>query len=399
MTPGAAAAGAARSGLFIGLMSGTSLDGADGVLAQIGADGRVQAKAHAHRSFAEPLRTVLLTLNTSGADELHRSHLAANALARHYAAVVAELLRLARVRPNEVMAIGAHGQTVRHCPASATQASAKASDVNLDGYTTQLNNPSLLAELTGIDVVADFRSRDVAAGGQGAPLAPGFHRVAFGEAGEPIGVLNLGGIANWTFIDAAGGVSAFDTGPANVLLDTWVQRHLGKAYDTNGSWAKAGLVSEGLLAELLTESYFALPPPKSTGRDLFNAAWLDAKLAAFGAAHTRGASLVSPCDVQATLSALTARSVAQAFRWAPSGIHRVVVCGGGARNAHLMAGLAEALPSCRVEASDEMGVPAEQVEAMAFAWLAWRRLAMLPGNLPGATGARGERVLGAWYPR
>jgi anhydro-N-acetylmuramic acid kinase len=369
---------------YIGLMSGTSLDGVDGVLVDIAGNGAVKALAHAHRPFETAIRAELLALNSAGADELHRCALAANAVARTYAAVVADVLRVDGRSASDIVALGAHGQTVRHRPGEFDGA----------GYTVQLLNAALLAELSGIDVVADFRSRDVAARGQGAPLAPGFHAAVFAKAGEERGVLNLGGIANLTRLGADGSALGFDTGPANALLDGWCERHLGQTFDANGDWAAGGRVIEPLLAQCLAEPFFQRPPPKSTGRDLFNLAWLDAHLA-----RQPAFSAVSPQDVQATLAALTVRSVAQAVQAYAGSTRSLFACGGGARNTHVLRGLAQSLPGVRVSTTGELGVPVDQVEAVAFAWLAQRMLARQAGNLPAVTGAAGSRVLGALYPK
>ncbi len=369
------------AGHFIGLMSGTSLDGVDGVLARLDGD-RMAVAAHATAPFTPTLRAELLALNTSGPDELHRAALAANALTQVYAGVVQRLLASTGCSATEVQAIGAHGQTVRHQPQA----------VDGVGYTLQIQNPSLLAERTGIAVVADFRSRDLAAGGQGAPLVPAFHRAVFGRTGEALAVLNLGGIANLSVLPAQadGVVLGFDCGPANALLDLWCLRHLGQPYDVDGAWAAGGRVSPGLLASFGTEPFLALSPPKSTGRDLFHPAWLDRHLAAFGG--------LAPVDVQATLAAFTAQVCVQAVRRHAPDAARLVVCGGGALNGDLMRRLAAGLPGVPVEGSALHGLPPQQVEAAAFAWLASRTLAGLPGNLPSVTGARGPRVLGAVYP-
>ncbi len=365
---------------FIGLMSGTSLDGVDGVLTQANdSDATLTSLAHVHRPFAHGLRAELLVLNRSGADELHRAALAANALAEAYAAVVVELLGRAGAKAAEITAIGAHGQTVRHRP-----------PINGgSGYTLQLMSGALLAELSGIDVVCDFRSRDVAAGGQGAPLAPAFHAAAFGQPGQDRALLNLGGIANLTLLRADGGVFGFDCGPANVLMDVWCQRHRGLPFDAGGAWAASGRVDGALLSELLAEPYFALPPPKSTGRDLFDLDWLDARLPRPG---------LRAEDVMATLAELTARSVAADLQRHLPAAQATYVCGGGAFNAPLLARLAALLPGVAVHSSAALGVPPDQVEAMAFAWLAKAFVERRPGNLPAVTGARGPRLLGALYP-
>lgn len=370
-------------GLYVGLMSGTSLDGVDGVLVRLpppsaaGASAMPQVLAHAARRFDPALHDELLALNARGDDELHRGAIAANALAEVYAAVVGDLLRVSGRSAAAVRAIGAHGQTVRHRP-----------DL---GYTIQVNAPALLAERTGIAVVADFRSRDVAAGGQGAPLVPAFHRAVFASPGRDIAVLNLGGFANLSLLYADGRTLGFDTGPGNVLLDAWAQRHLGAAYDAHGAWAAQGRVRASLLAALLADGYFARPPPKSTGRDAFHAGWLAQRLEAQHAAF-------DAVDVQATLSELTARSVADALLRAMPQVAGLIICGGGARNRDLVDRIGRALPGVATTPSDAAGLPAEQVEAAAFAWLAQRALERLPGNLAAVTGATGPRVLGSIYP-
>lgn len=365
---------------YIGLMSGTSLDGVDGVLAEHGRDGQpLQSRGHVHLPFPLSLRAELLALNHSGPDELHRAALAANGLVRVYAEVVQLLLQQHPLDAKAVTAIGAHGQTVRHQPGS----------FDGTGYTLQLINGALLAELTDITVVCDFRSGDVAAGGQGAPLVPAFHAASFRQPGQACAVLNLGGIANLTLLQADGGVLGFDTGPANVLMDLWCQRHTGQAHDESGRWAASGRIDQNLLAKLLAEPYFALPPPKSTGRDLFHAPWLDSQLAdGVGRA---------PADVMATLAALTARSVAAALRAQAPGTPALFVCGGGAHNVHLLTLLRQALPSVQVSSTAVLGVAPDQVEALAFAWLARACLAGEAGNVPAVTGARAARVLGAVY--
>lgn len=371
---------ATLSGSAIGLMSGTSMDGVDGVVAAFG-QGCPQILAHVHRPFPLDLRAELLALNRPGDDELHRAALAGRALALHYAAVVQALRDQPGMAGQPIRVIGAHGQTVRHRPEL--------------GYTWQINQPALLAERTGLDVVADFRSRDVAAGGQGAPLVPAFHAACWQRADEDIAVLNLGGIANLTLLPAAGPVTGFDTGPANVLLDTWIQRHLGQAHDACGHWAASGRVDTALLDRLLSEPYFSEPAPKSTGRDLFDSAWLDARLQAHAASGSQDLPAV---DVQCTLSELTARTVAQAARAHLPSLARLLVCGGGAYNDHLMSRLSALLPGARVERCDAHGLAPEHVEPAAFAWLALRALDRRSGNVPAVTGAQGPRVLGALYP-
>jgi anhydro-N-acetylmuramic acid kinase len=370
--------------LYIGLMSGTSLDGVDGVLIELSDDEplRLAVRAHRHHGFVPTLAAELLALNATGPDELHRAALAGNALARAYAAVVTELLASTGTPAADVLAIGAHGQTVRHRPGQ----------FDAVGYTLQLNSPALLAELTGIDVVADLRSRDLAAGGQGAPLVPAFHRAVFARPGRATAVLNLGGIANLTLLGGDGSVLGFDCGPANVLLDHWSARHLGKPYDDAGRWAAQGRVLAPLLADLQSEAYFALPIPKSTGRDLFHADWLERRLDAFAA------PALAPADVQATLAELTAWACARDLRLHAPATTELLVCGGGANNAYLLGRIAALAPGVRVMTTTERGLPADQVEACAFAWLAARFMKRQTGNLASVTGARAERVLGALYP-
>lgn len=367
--------------LFVGLMSGTSLDGVDAVLVEFapGAGHPLAVLAHRHVAFDAGLAAQMLALNTSGADELHRAALAANALVRIYAGAVDAVIAEAGVRRGEVVAIGAHGQTVRHRPG----------EFDGVGYTVQVNQPALLAELTGIDVVADLRSRDVAAGGQGAPLVPAFHREVFAEAGATVAVLNLGGMSNLTVIGADGRTTGFDCGPGNALMDGWVARHQGVPIDRDGAWAASGRVQPALLAAWLADPFFQLAPPRSTGRDQFHLGWVEAALARLAP--------MRPVDVQATLAELTAAVCTDAVRAHAAEAVRLVVCGGGSRNSHLMRRMAARL-SIPVEPSDARGLPPDQVEACAFAWLARAHVERRPGNLPGVTGARGERVLGALYP-
>ena len=367
-------------GLFIGLMSGTSLDGVDGVVAEFDAHDAIRVLAHRQDALPEALRATLLRLNSRGDDELHQAALAANALVRAYARVVDDLLQHCGLESSEVRAIGAHGQTVRHRP----------QEFDGTGYTLQLMNGALLAETCGIDVVCDLRSRDVAAGGQGAPLVPALHAALFAVPDEDVAVLNLGGIGNLTLLPATGAVRGFDCGPGNALLDLWCRRHLGQPYDEGGRWAATGQVDAALLRTLLCEPFLERAPPKSTGRDLFNAAWLDQAL--------QSAPGAAPVDVQATLAEFSARAATDALRRQLPSARRLLVCGGGAYNTHLMQRLAACLPRCLVSSSDSAGVPPLQVEALAFAWLAQAFVARQPGNLAAVTGARGPRVLGALYP-
>jgi anhydro-N-acetylmuramic acid kinase len=357
---------------YLGLMSGTSLDGVDAVLVDL-ASPRPRLLAHVHQAFDPRLRLELLALNAPSAGELERAQLAGNELARGYAAAVAQLLAQAGVAAAEIRAIGCHGQTLRHRPAQ--------------GYTVQIGNAALLAELTGIRVVADFRSRDVAAGGQGAPLAPAFHAAVFADPGEDRAVLNLGGIANLTWLPRHGGVAGFDTGPGNCLLDLWISKCLGQPRDEAGAWGAGAQPVAQLLDRMLAEPYFTAPPPKSTGRDLFNESWLAAML--------RGEEARA---VQASLLELTARSVADAIAAHCPGARRLIACGGGVRNLALMQRLGARIAPIPVESSAIHGVDPQLVEATAFAWLARQALEGRPASLPSVTGARGPRVLGAVYP-
>jgi anhydro-N-acetylmuramic acid kinase len=363
------------SDLYIGLMSGTSLDGADGVVVDF-SDAKLRVLASATEAFSNDFRAELLALNTPSDNELHRASLAANQLAEIYAKVVDSLLRDACLAAKDIQAIGAHGQTVRHQPAL--------------GYTTQLNSPAVLAECTGIDVVSDFRSRDVAAGGQGAPLVPAFHHSVFGQAGITNLVLNIGGISNLSVLPATSEVLGFDCGPGNALMDAWCQQHTGQRFDDGGQWAATGQLIPALLASLLDEPYFSMPPPKSTGRDLFSMTWLAGKLTPF--ADQR------PENVQNTLAEFTARACITGASSYLKHSKQLIVCGGGTFNSYLMQLLQAGLPSIKVVSSDAYGLPPLQVEAAAFAWLARQTTRRLPGNLPSVTGAAGLRVLGAIYP-
>jgi len=360
-----------KSERYIGLMSGTSLDGVDATLVDFAGD-RPECLATAYVPYPDDLRQELLSLHLSGSDELHRAAVVSNRLAGLYAE--ATIAVLGSNDPAGVRAIGCHGQTVRHAPQV--------------GYTLQLNNPALLAERTGIAVVADFRSRDIAAGGQGAPLVPAFHDAVFRAPDRDRIVVNIGGIANITHLGRDMPVTGFDCGPGNMLMDAWAQRHIGHAYDENGAWAARGRILDDLLARLLLHGFFATPPPKSCGREQFGLDWL--------LTHLDGGE--APADVQATLAELTAVSIAEAIaRWC-NRPGELFLCGGGAHNDLLTGSLKRLLAGVAVAKTDVLGLPADWVEAVAFAWLARQALLGLPGNLPGVTGAKGKRVLGAIYP-
>ena len=371
--------------LFLGLISGTSADGIDAALVRFdGDDPHARCELVRGRTYAwdEALRARLVELGQGGElaslDEL--GTLDAR-VAEGFAAAALALLREADIAASAVRALGSHGQTVRHRPHGAAN----------DGrfpFTLQLGDGNLIAERTGIATVADFRRRDVAAGGHGAPLLPALHAALLSAPGEDRAVLNLGGIANLTLLPAHGAVRGFDTGPANALMDAWCERHSGRAYDANGDFAASGNLDEALLARLLDDAWFALPPPKSTGREQFHLDWLASKLAGDE----------SPAAVQATLLELSAATVADALRAAQPGTKRVLACGGGVHNPRLLARIAARLPGVALESTAAHGVDPDFVEAMAFAWLARQTLLGLAGNLPSVTGARGPRVLGALYP-
>lgn len=355
-------------------MSGTSLDGVDAALGDFRGGG-VRLKATHFLPFSPKLRGCLASLQASGNDELHTAAVCGNELARLYAQAVTALLAGCGVPAEAVAAIGCHGQTVRHRPEL--------------GYTIQINQPALLAELTGITVVADFRSRDLAAGGQGAPLVPAFHQAAFGSREPHRLIVNIGGMANLTDLPPGGPVTGFDTGPGNALMDGWIELNRGETFDRDGAWAESGKVLDTLLKALLDHEFFRRPPPKSTGRDAFNLDWLKH--------HLSGKE--APADVQATLLALTADTIADAAGRYCGRAREVYLCGGGARNLALLRRLQKALAGKRVALTDELGIGADWVEALAFAWLARAALRKEPGNLPSVTGAKGPRVLGAIYPQ
>ncbi|RPE74724.1 anhydro-N-acetylmuramic acid kinase [Vulcaniibacterium tengchongense] len=377
-------AGGGADGLYLGLISGTSADGIDAALVEFASEARGTAtRLRLGRTYPwdEALRARLIALGQGGEASLDELGTLDVRVAEAFADAALALLAEAGIAPAEVRAIGSHGQTVRHRPLGA----------RFDGeapFTWQLGDGNLIAERTGIATVADFRRRDVAAGGHGAPLLPALHAALLHDGGEDRAALNLGGIANLTLLPAAGAVRGFDTGPANCLLDAWCARHTGRAYDAGGAFAAQGRIDEALLARLLEEPWFALPPPKSTGREQFHLDWLQARL--------RGEE--APADVQATLLELTAATVAGALRAQQPDTRRVLVCGGGVHNPLLLRRLAAHLPQAAVVSTAAFGVDPDFVEAMGFAWLARQTLAGLPGNLPSVTGARGPRVLGAVYP-
>lgn len=353
-------------------MSGTSLDGIDAVLVDF-ARAQPGLLAKNYLPFDDALKNDLLALQQPGHNELHRAQLTGNQLARLYATAVNTLLDTANLPNAGIKAIGCHGQTIRHCPEY--------------GYTLQIGNAALLAELTGITVVSDFRSRDIAAGGQGAPLVPAFHDKALRHPVRHRVIVNVGGISNLTNLPPNGDTTGFDCGPGNLLMDAWCGQHLGKPYDDGGAWAASGRVLPALLEQMLAEPFFALTPPRSSGRDLFNMAWLQDKLQGGERAE----------DVQATLLELTCQAIVQSIRRYCAAAAEIYLCGGGAHNLSLRTRLAALLPDNTVQTTDAIGMDGDYLEAVAFAWLAQQALQGKPANLPQVTGARHACVLGAIY--
>ncbi len=369
---------APASELYIGLMSGTSLDGLDAALIDFSA-AEPRLVAALCLPIADDLRSELAELCHGTDDEIERMGRADRALGLALADAAEALLRQASVDRAAVRAIGSHGQTIRHRP---------------DGplpFTLQIGDPTTISHRTGITTIADFRRRDVAAGGQGAPLVPLFHRALFSGGNGGRAIVNIGGMANVTALAGDGRLLGFDTGPGNVLLDSWNRRHGRGGYDADGVWAGSGRVIDELLRQLLAEPFFRAAPPKSTGREQFNPNWLDRQLLRFGAEP-------APADVQATLAELTAAAIADAIAALPFAVDEVYVCGGGAHNGNLMARLERRLRPRSLATTAKLGIAPEWVEAAAFAWLARQALAGLPANDPAVTGAERPCVLGAIYP-
>lgn len=365
----------ATEDLFVGVISGTSMDGIDLAVLRNATSPAIEAGHTA--PFTETLRNALAELAYGRVQDLDSLGAAHAALGDAIGAAILSFLNDLGLEPGKIRAIGSHGQTVRHRP-EGDQA-----------FSLQIGDPNRIAERTGIDTIADFRGRDIAAGGQGAPLVPMFHQALFGGATADRAVLNIGGIANLTLLspNAERPLSGFDTGPGNALLDAWVQQRTGQSFDTGGAWSAGGAVAPALLKELAKDPYFALPPPKSTGKEHFNIGWFESRIAG-----------VDPRDVQATLAQLSADTIATALlRWG-SATGDVIVCGGGRLNHDLMRRLAQALPDHSVEPSEALGLSGDWIEAAAFAWLAARHIAGQPGNSAEVTGATGRRVLGALYP-
>lgn len=362
---------------YIGLMSGTSLDSVDAVIVSFDPDFKL------HASYSHPLpadlRQQILTLNHSGPDEIDQLGILDIALGRLFADAVQALLADSGFEAQQIAAIGSHGQTIRHRPEHR--------------FSLQIGDPASIAEHTGITTVADFRRRDLAAGGQGAPLVPAFHQALFGQPGQDRVVINLGGMANITLLpaDHTLPVLGYDTGPGNVLMDSWIRLQQGKDYDQNGDWAASGQVHPILLGQLLSHPYFQRQPPKSTGREQFDLPWLNALLEQLP-------SRPIPEDVQASLLELTAASLAQAITRHQLRQPQLFLCGGGSHNRTLQQRLRHQLPDATLDTTDALGLPPDWVEAVAFAWFAMRTLNRQTSSLAAVTGARGERILGAIYP-
>ncbi|SEM76903.1 anhydro-N-acetylmuramic acid kinase [Pseudomonas sp. ok272] len=360
--------------LYIGVMSGTSLDGLD--IALVEQSATIKLIATHYIPMPAALRIELLGLCTSGPDEIARSAIAQQNWVELAAQGINNLLATQSLKPADIRAIGSHGQTIRHEPSR--------------GFTVQIGNPALLTELTAITVVSDFRSRDVAAGGQGAPLVPAFHEALFEQRSGNRAVLNVGGFSNLSLIETDKPVSGFDCGPGNVLLDAWIHQQHGETFDRDGQWAASGKVEPALLNALLSDPFFLTKGPKSTGREVFNLQWLTQHLANLPGFAAQ--------DTQATLLELTALTIIDSLQAAQVDTQELLVCGGGAHNKTLMTRLASLLPNTQVSSTAVYGVDPDWVEAMAFAWLAHCCLEGIPGNRPSVTGARGLRVLGAIYP-
>ncbi|MDZ7661242.1 anhydro-N-acetylmuramic acid kinase [Thiohalophilus sp.] len=363
---------------YIGLMSGTSMDGIDAALLDFSEHPRLLA--HHSQPLPDVLRQQLYQLQTPGQDELTTVMCLDVELGRLFAEAVRALLEKTGLSANQIAGIGSHGQTLRHYPDGPSPS------------TLQIGDPNLIAELTGITTVADLRRRDMAAGGQGAPLVPAFHAAMFRHTGRNRAILNIGGIANLTLLPAAADtpITGFDTGPGNGLMDAWIEQHQQQSYDRDGEWAASGHAHPGLLERLLHDPYFARTPPKSTGREYFNLNWLQAALEPFAD--------LAPRDVQATLCELSARSIAEALQATLESVEEVLICGGGIHNRTLYQRLEELLTPARLTSTAEAGLDPDWVEAAAFAWLARETLSGQPGNLPSVTGASHPVVLGGIYP-
>lgn len=367
-----------KQAFWIGVMSGSSLDGVDVALLTLDDDVCEVVATH-FQAYPENLKTTLLGLHSPVDNELENAAVVSNTLAYHYAEAIHALLQRENVSTSNVLAIGCHGQTIRHQPKLSKQ----------PGYSIQLGNHALLAELTNTTVVGDFRSRDIAAGGQGAPLVPAFHQALFSSNDDNRAIVNIGGIANISYLKKNGNVIGFDTGPGNVLIDYWTQLKTEQAYDKNGEWAASGKPIQNLLASMLSAPYFTETPPKSTGRDLFNKDWLSKHMLSLDD---------DPQDIARTLVELTTETIYDGITQHCHDVDAVYICGGGAHNQLLMSRLKTRLGKIPLDTTAALGVGVDWVEAVAFGWLAKQAIALKPANLPAATGAKGPRILGAIYP-
>lgn len=369
--------------LYVGLMSGTSVDAIDCALARCGPDGAELLATREH-PIPPALKQQIAAISQPGDDEIERLGVLDRQLGQLFAQATLTLLEQAGYRPEDVAAVGSHGQTIRHRPPSGQRPAEHS-------FTLQIGDPNTIAQDTGITTVADFRRRDIAAGGEGAPLAPAFHAAAFARPGTPRAVVNIGGIANVTLLDGDSSVLGFDTGPGNTLLDHWAARHLGTAFDRDGQWSAEGNVDTALLESLLGHAYFGRQGPRSTGKETFNLDWLDDRIA--GLSHPP-----APQQVQATLAEFTAECIARGILASAAHTEAVYICGGGAHNTDLMRRLYRKLQPASLETTAALGLDPDWVEAAAFAWLAWRTTAGLAGNIPAVTGAGEAVVLGGVYP-
>lgn len=359
---------------FIGVLSGTSMDGVSCGLVEFDDEQPRLLATHSH-ALPAPLRESLLTLCDNRSGDLNLFGRTDVETGREFAGAINALLRESGFEAGQVHAVGSHGQTVYHQPAGPVP------------FTLQIGDPNTVAHLTGISTIADFRRKDMAAGGQGAPLAPVFHQAAFGSPSCQRVILNIGGMANISLLaHGTEPLEGFDTGPGNVLMDAWIQACRGKDYDQEGAWASQGAVQESLLERMLAEPYLALPPPKSTGRELFNRQWLDRQL--------EGLEKIAAEDVQATLLEFTARSISDAIDNCGRSVREVVVCGGGARNSALIQRLQALQQPTEVYTSDALGLTAEWVEATAFAWFARQAWHGRPVDCRSVTGASRPCLMG-----
>ncbi len=362
---------------YLGLMSGTSADAVDVVIVDF-ANDTINLTASHSVSLPPDIRQQIHALATPSNNEIDRLGALDRQLGELFADTINQAISKSHISPQQIIAIGSHGQTIRHRPPGS----------GTHPFTLQIGDPNVIAERTGIATVADFRRRDMAAGGQGAPLVPAFHQAVFHSSDRDRVVVNVGGMANITGLPTFGTTLGFDTGPGNVLMDAWILKNLGKAYDANGDWAASGFVDKSLLAHLLAHPFLQQTAPKSTGREAFNLAWLETELAS---------RQVAPADVQATLLALTAESIAKDIVQLTSASCEVFVCGGGAYNLRLLSELQSRLPHAKLATTAAFGIAPEWAEAMAFAWLAKQTMERKNGNLSAVTGAKREVILGGVY--